>query len=334
MENLIDPVLQFITSHQETDGSFPTYESYPVVNPAAGWTKLPDSSPFITANILFSLMQLKDAMLDTVVQKGVKSLISIKEGNGFWRFWPVKSKQHPVPLDMDDTCIVRYILTRYGHRFDNDKVLLNNKNKEGYFETWLKPRFSYLWIAPEEGAGFLKDYIIARPTQKLKHFAYNDKEPAVAANALLYFGENEHTKACIDLMIAELKSTTITKQFYEDDIVVYYHIARAFANGVQSFGELGTIIANKILARFNSETSSINDMLSAMAANVLLDYKTETAQAQKLIDSIAQGKSFPDKWQSHAYFCSKDRNFLSGSPGLTAAVFVEACSKLKRPKEK
>src|ERR1039458_853714 len=97
MKKKIEPVVQFIISQQESDGSFSTYESYPLSNADAGWTKLPDASPFITANILFSLMQLNDVRLDGPIQKAVKSLLASKEGKGFWRFWPVKSKQDATP---------------------------------------------------------------------------------------------------------------------------------------------------------------------------------------------------------------------------------------------
>ena len=135
MQPFIDKVLPFIIAQQENAGGFPTYESYPVVNPAAGWTRLPDPSPFITANILFALMQVNDPRLKNVIERGAKSLLASKEGAGFWRFWPVKSKQHPLPLDMDDTCIALAVLERCGYNFNNRNILLNNQNAEGYFET-------------------------------------------------------------------------------------------------------------------------------------------------------------------------------------------------------
>ena len=334
MEKKIDPVIQFVISQQESDGGFPTYESYPVVNPAAGWTKLPDASPFITANILFSLIQLRDAQLDAAISKGAKSLASLKEGKGFWRFWPVKSKQHPVPLDMDDTCIVRFVLSRCGYNDYAKDILLNNKNAEGYFETWLGPRVSNFPISPTIAFAFVLDYFIARPTLKLKHFTYKDKEPAVAANALLYLGENAGTQACINQVILEITSGKIPLQFYDDEIVVYYHIARAFKNGISSFEKLGTIMAERICARFETSLHENNNMLWAMAANVLFDYNRDIELAEKMIDRIMNGNAYPDKWGCHPYFCSKDRNFLSGSPGLTAAVFAEACSKLNSHKLK
>ena len=331
MEKIIEPVVEFILSLQEADGSFPTYEAYPIVNPAAGWTKLPVASPFITANILFSLLQLDSPNLNDAIYRGVKSLLASKEGIGFWRFWPLKSKQHPVPLDMDVTCMVLFILKRCGYSFDSDKVLLENKSAGGYFETWLGPRIS-MWPFPVVALSFLKDYQLTKPTQKLGYFSFDDKEPAVAANVLLHLGENRDTQPCINLTIDEVKTGFIPKQFYLDDIVVYYHIARAFANGVQSFKELGPVIAGRISSLFSSAGNIEDDMLCVMAANVLLNFNLEIELAEKLISNITNGKSYPNNWYCSPYFCSKDHNFVSGAPALAAALFVEACVNLKRYK--
>ncbi len=332
MEKVIEPVIEFVLSLQEPGGGFPTYESYPIVNPDAGWTRLPDASPFITANVLFSLMQLNNTTaVSAAFEKGVQSLLTAKEGIGFWRFWPANSKQHPVPLDMDVTCIVLFVLNRCGHTFKSDKILLNNKSAGGYFETWLGPRIS-MWPFPAVAFNFLKDYGRTKPTQKLGYFAFNDKEPAVAANVVLHLGENKKTQPCIDQIISEVKTGDISKQFYHHDIVVCYHISRAYANGVQGFKVLGPVIAAKICAYFNAGNIVDDDMLCAMAANVLLNFNREIELAEKLIIHIASSKSYPDKWTSSSYFCSKDHNFFSGSPALSAGIFVEACANLNRYK--
>jgi len=331
MQDIIDKVIPFIIANQEANGSFPTWESYPVVNPAAGWTQLPDPSPFITANILFALIQVNDPRLKPVVEKGAKSLLTSKEGQGFWRFWPVKSRQHPLPLDMDDTCIALAVLNRCGYNFDVAKVLLNNKNAEGYFETWLRPRLNTFFISPVVAYNFYQDYLIARSTHRLKYFDYDDKEPAIAANALLYLGENPQTEACIAQIIREVTTGAMPRKFYDDDIVIYYHISRAYVNGIKGFKALGSVMAENIRARFTGNED--NDMLRAMAANVLLGYGLEIAFAEKLLLSITAGKSFPDRWVTDAYFCSNDKNFLAGSPVLTAAVFAEACAKFNRNKQ-
>ena len=332
MQAFIDRVIPFIISQQESTGGFPTWESYPVVNPAAGWTHLPDPSPFITANILFALIQVNDLRLNDVIARGAKSLLSSKEGKGFWRFWPVKSKQHPLPLDMDDTCIALSVLERCGYHFNNRNILLNNQNTDGYFETWLRPRLSTLFLSPLVTFDFFNDYLLARPTHKLGYFAYSDHEPAIAANALLYLGENGKTNSCIKQIIREVRSGDMPKKFYDDEVVIYYHISRAFANGIQSFIELGPVMAERICNRFKKNMACKNELMCAMAANVLLDHGLEIDFAEQLLNHIAGSDCFPDQWITDAYFCSNDKNFLAGSPALTASVFVEGCAKLNRHK--
>lgn len=330
MQEVIDRVIPFIKAQQESNGSFPTYESYPVVNPAAGWTKLPDPSPFITANILFSLIQLSDPRLKSVIEKGAQNLLTSKEGKGFWRFWPVKSRQHTLPLDMDDTSIVSAVLDRCGYNIDNEMILLANQNANGRFETWLRPRITNVVISPSTAYGFFKDYLLARPTQKLKYFSYQDYEPAIEANALLYLGEGAGTDECVNHIMDEVESAAIPKKFYDDDVVVYFHISRAYVNGIKSFKKVGPVIAKRIWDRFDKSSNRENDLMMAMAANILLDYGVEIELAGKLLVSITEGTSYPDKWITHPYFCSNDKNFLAGSPALTAAVFMEACCKFTR----
>ncbi len=331
MELNIDRVISYIAAQQESNGSFATYEAYPVVNPRAGWTLLPDPSPFITANILFALIQVNDPRLKPVIERGANNLLKSKEGAGFWRFWPVKSKQHPLPPDLDDTSIALSVLARCGYHFNNRNILLSNVSKDGYFETWFRPRWANFFTSPVATYRFVNDYFLARPTHKLKYFAYGDKEPAIAANALLYLGENEQTQPCIKQIVTEVKTGAMPRKFYDDDVVIYYHLSRAHANGIKSFKEIGNTIAQKLLQRFT--TSEENVFLRCMAANILLDFGLELKLAEDLLLSVANSEYYPDKWVTDAYFCSNDKNFLAGSPALTAAVFAEGCAKLNRIKQ-
>ena len=320
-------VLDYILAAQNADGSFATYESYPVVNPQAGWTLLPDPSPFITANILYSLLQVKDNTTKLAIAKGAQNIRSLKQRGGYWRFWPLRSLQHPVPLDIDDTCLASYILQQCGRAVNNKNMLAQNKNADGYFQTWLTPRIKAAFINPLTTVGLMLDYFNAQPTRKLGHFAFTDYEPAVAANALLYLGQ-QHNETCIALIIEEVKANKMPLQFYNDEIVVYYHLARAYANGVTKLGEVKLLICQRLQTRFAQNNNTDNQLLTLMAANILLYFNSDKLLAHQLISSIYNSPTFPHNWQSHAYFCSKDRNFLAGSPQLTAALYVEACVNL------
>lgn len=72
----VNAVLEFIISRQNANGSFSTHERYPVVRPHEDWLILPDSSPFITANILCSLLSVNKPELKPVIDKGCSFLQS------------------------------------------------------------------------------------------------------------------------------------------------------------------------------------------------------------------------------------------------------------------
>lgn len=319
--------LEFVASAQLADGGFDTYESYPVVKPEQGWTILPDSSPFITANILLSLLEVDDDDVKLVISKGCQFLQSQKERNGYWRFWPVGSRQHPVPLDADDTSVASYVLEENGFSLTNKQVVITNVDSRGYIYTWFLPTTKLLIKHPLAYFGFLADYRVSRSTIQLQHFAVDDIEPGVAANALLYLGENEGTKRCIDLVIEEILQGDFAMKFYNHPVVVYYHISRAYINSVPSFGKLKETMLKQVES-FLLVQPNANEMLKLMAANILLNLGGDAEKARHVIHDLSNLLQVPELLQPQAYFCSRDRNFLAGSPVYTVALYLEAAAKL------
>ncbi|MBS1612383.1 MAG: hypothetical protein JST49_06135 [Bacteroidetes bacterium] len=329
----IDSILDYIIGSQQPNGGFPTYEYFPVWKPQDGWTLLPDSSPFVTANLLYCLLELNDARLEPVLEHGCKYLQNSTEYGGYVRFWPKDSLQHPVPLDIDDTAVSSYILQQCGKSIDNKKALLACTNSKGYLFTWLQPTAGMWFTNPKAAASFTLGCLQGFPTRYLKHYYYSDTEPGVAANALLYLTENKGTQRCVDAIIEEVLRHNFNMKFYEDELVVYYHIARAYKHSVPAFAVLNETIIWRIQKRFENGIGNVSELWRSMAANVLLDFKADIALANALVDSVASSEMYPDKWQPMPYFCSRDRNFLSGSPQYTAAVFAEAATKLIRAKQ-
>jgi hypothetical protein len=122
-------------------------------------------------------------------------------------------------------------------------------------------------------------------------------------------------------------------QFYSDEVMVYYHIARAYKNGVESFGQLKDIITQRLVKRFSLKLVDDQILLFMLAANILLDYETEIILAEEILDAVTRSKLYPAAWESIEYFSSENRNFLAGSPEFTASVFIQAISKLERLKK-
>ncbi len=326
MKYNIDSVIEFILVGQNEDGSFNTYELYPVVKPQDDWSKLADSSPFISANILHALMMTENPSIQSNIEKGGLNLLHHKERGDYWRFWPLKSKQHPVALDVDDTSICSFVLQKLGYKLNNKKVLSYNINEKGYFNTWIQPTWRILLSNPILYFGLVHDYNLSKPTVAAAEFSFDDYEPAVAANVLLYMGDNIQTRLCMQLIIEEIRNSKIKLEFYADEVIVYYHVARAFANGVEYLGTLSEVITSRIEKRFSKNQKIETNLHKALAASVLGYFQSSSLLASKLIEEISNTCGKNNDWKCEPYFASKDRNFLAGSPELTAAFFVEACT--------
>ncbi|TXI85345.1 MAG: hypothetical protein E6Q37_06630 [Crocinitomicaceae bacterium] len=323
-----DLVLEYILSQQDEDGSFITYRINPKQYPNQKVKRIPDPSPFLTANILYSLMCSNDVRFETIIERGQQFLISMGT-SGFWRFWPKNTQSDVVPFDLDDTAICSFVL-KDKITFDNRKVISRNVDKNGYFYTWLRPSFRFFVSHPSEFSLFIKSIFESFKTLfRKKLLGLSDKEPAVAANVLLYLGQSDKNKKCIEIIIKEVETQDFELQFYEDEICLYYHISRAYKNGISSFQKVSDIICNRIAERVLHD-SELTDLHKVMAANVLLDFGGFHDVSSLMIHSLIHSSKFPDKWEADTYFCGKQRIFQAGSPVLTAALLVEAMAKLNR----
>lgn len=314
--------LEYLAKQQKNDGSFRSMESYPNQHPWGnrGWQEH-DPSPFIHSNILIALQELDHPLAQAIVQKGIQFILNTKEYKGFWRFWAHGGQTHNVPIDIDDTALCSFLLSHHGYTVDNQKILLQNKDHEGYFLTWILPQhFSWKYFGARS---FLKkDLKHIAPTLASPMLDIGDKEPAVAANALLYLGENNQTKACLHSILQQLGNTAnIPLQYYQDLLVVYYHIARAYFYGVKSFEDAIPLFEQA----YNSKQSPESVFELAMGLKVFQYFNlTHLPKYKQWQDSLLQQISTLEAWLPYIYFVSKDRNFRAGSPELTAAFCLSA----------
>ncbi len=329
--NFIDfqnQLIQFIVLSQNSDGSFATFRINPKQEPQLKVKLIPDPSPFITANILFSLISTGDDKFSNVIDRGQGYLIKIGD-SGFWRFWPKITQSDIVPFDLDDTAICSFVL-KNKIVYDNQSIILKNTDSTGYFYTWLKPSLNLIVTKPFQSFLFSKAIIESFKTLfNKKSYNLKDKEPAVASNVLLYLGESEKTISCIEKVIFEIESNSFDLQFYEDEICLYYHVARAYKNGISSFKRLESIIANRVM-EISKDKSTLTLFKKAMVINILYDFDLFLEEANEFLSQIINKNLNPSDFETDSYFCTKDRVFQAGSPALTAALLVEAIAKMNR----
>lgn len=327
MDETIDSILQYLAARQAENGEFKSLESYPPLHPLGdkGWFYT-DPSPFIHANILCALQDINHDPAHHIIQKGCQFIQQHQEWRGFWRFWQHGGATHNVPIDLDDTALCSYILIKNGISVNNRKYLLANRDSQGYFLTWLLPRWQLLKL-PILYRYLLKDVKQLQPILASPMLAAADQEPAVAANIILYLGDTKSTKPCIQQILKQLeRPQDAPLQYYNDPLVIFYHVSRAYYNGVKSFFPAIALFKNYL----PEITAPENPFKQAMLAITVLNFALQDEfPLHNIIQSIIQIAS-REQWESHIYFVSKDRNFRAGSPELTAALCLEALDKYNK----
>lgn len=321
----ISKALNFLTQNQLPYGEFRTYVSidekmideYKFDNSPF---VIFDSSPFVTALVLYCLSFLEETKVKELTQKAVQFLVEEKEMSGLWRFWSSRHSKHKdLPIDLDDTACVAYVLKQYYSPLlysflfgSNKKYLLNNRNEQGLFYTYILP-----------------------PVHK------NDIDSAVNANVLFYLGECEETKAVCDYL-NHLVSSDLEKgshPYYLSDLSLYYFMSRAYFHGARSLSKAKDAVLNKTILLQQKDGSFGDDLSNALAVCTLLNYEyNDDATLDRAIESIVQHQREDGAWSKIAMawtgvegetaFEGEDwMEAYWGSEELTTALCIEALAK-------
>ncbi len=327
-EKSLENIILFLHRSQMDDGEFRSLEKYPEGFPfhENGWMYT-SASPFIQGNILFSLLDVKHPLVDEIMQKGIMFLkAQLDNPYDLWRYWQHDSPNLNVPLDVDDTAIASFVLEKNGVRLKNKDILHLNLNDEHRILTWVIPN-KKTWWKFRLNQFLKKDWEkVSAKVFELNMLEHNDTEPAVAANVLMYLGEQKKTDKIIKQFIQDIeKRKEMTLFFYDDILVVYYHIVRAAENGVPSFRKLYDIINTDVLGIISD--TSLNIMKKSMVLYIMKHVSKNDGIIRKIeLELLAEINDAEFQWKAYPYFCSKSRIFCGGSPGLTAAFALHALS--------
>ena len=316
-----EEALDLLKASQLESGEFPTFEYYPILEELKqkGW-HITAPSPFVHANVILSLINLKNSKLGSIIHKGIEFIQSQKERGDVWRFWKLGSALNNVPPDIDDSAICSAVLERKGFQLGNKKLLQRNIESNGILKTWITPSFVNAFGRPKLNFKWWKEKQFYKATVNANLLDLNDYELGVMANALLYLGENTITNGTIELCIDLWKKNKDTSHFYNNDLVVAYHLARAFKSGITSFKKLSTEILELIEIRLNN--LSFPELLLAGLCISYFELTTDLKHqiAERIKTQVTMnGFEFPN----FEYFTSKDRNYVAGSPMLVVCWFLE-----------
>ena len=149
----------------------------------------------------------------------------------------------------------------------------------------------------------------------------DDAEVGVTANVLMYLGEGRETEPAVQRCISDWRSGTDAFNFYESGIVVAYHLARAFHEGVN-----GLRVLKEDIVRLVEKEAPQQQFPELLMSLLTLRYLGETGPVMDYVTARVINHSLCNEqlFVNHPYFTSKDRVFFAGSSCLTAAWFLEA----------
>ncbi len=314
--------LQLIRSSLTEAGEIPTLEYFPHFEPKKhkGW-HYTFPSPFIHANVMYSLLNSNHTEAVNFAKEMVPFLIQTKEPGDIWRFWKMDNCENPVPPDIDDTSICSFVLNKLGYPLNNKKLLQRNITSDGKFLTWIFPDTKMLFSNLKLYFRLHGEKKTIQPTLTSGMLHHHDSEIGVTANALMYLGENDTTMPAIQRCISDWNNNADAFNFYGEKIVVAYHIARAFKENVSAFRQLSESIENMI--EKEAEGYVFAEQLLAYLTLSFFNKKgflTDYLKTRILNHCMLHS----DIFENYAYFTSKDRVFFAGSPALTASWFLEA----------
>lgn len=316
-ENQINIALErgidFLKQNQLPYGEFRTYLSLDKGMTSSTF----DSSPFVTALVLYALRFVPESQVRGIKQKAAQFLASEAEKGEVWRYCSSRNPNHKrLPPDLDCiACVASALRNHYSPLLykllfgSNTQLILNNRNEQGLFYTWL---------------GSLP--------------AGNDVDSVVNANVLFYLDDSKKTQAVSDYLnqIVLKDQEEGSYPYYLNNLTLHYFISRAYVEGVSSLKPSQDAIITKTISRQEN-----GDMNRAMAICTLLNYQyNDTAFVDPEINRLLASQGEDGSWSKAAFyrgcFWSEDEGKNGhwqpcywGSEELTTAFCLEALGKYK-----
>ncbi|MBN2531256.1 MAG: hypothetical protein JXB88_00115 [Spirochaetales bacterium] len=294
--------ITFLSLNQLPHGEFNTYISGDMEMRTAEY----DSSPFVTAFVLYCTRHISDELFYLPRQRA--GIFLHREGlpGYLWKYWTYASGRTIVP-DTDDTCCISFIMQELFHLDEvkrNIPVILSNRDKNELFNTWIK-----------------------------EPHASNDTDIVVNANILLYLGNRKETKAAIAFIKECIVKGEEKKhyQYYLNNLACYYMVSRAAIHGIHDFKELFPVMKERILESRNPEGTWGDALSTALALCSLHNMEVPTGEADEAFLRLMNRQQANGAWGRSAFYAGPEppgpHSVWFGSEELTTAFCLEVLTK-------
>jgi len=328
LERGLERAIGFLEQNQLDDGEFQTNFDRKYENPNHEEELVFDSSPFITSLVLYSLSFLKyNPSVKQVTEKGLSFLQKEMELGGLWRYWSSKNEKHnTIPPDLDDICCISYVLKMNNVAVPrNIEIILENRNRQGRF---------YTWVLPRSIRGIALNFVTLGKSLSYSNelWKLTDKDDicsVVNANVLLYLGETQQTQSVVqylvDTVLSEQKDSHLS--FYHHKLDLYYMLSRAYFAGVYSLGVLKIPIVNEVLSFQKADGSFGDELLTSLAVCTLLNFNHLNWNLDVSVEFLLKAQQADGSWRRISMYGGQLDKKLFGSAELTTAFCVEALAR-------
>jgi hypothetical protein len=303
-------------------GHFPIFEHYPNFKEKTnkGW-HYTYRSPFLHANVLYSLLNTGMNKSDLIIEKAAKFLMEFREPGNLWRFWANGDAEYPVECGTEDTAICSLVLQKLGFKIRNRNILLSCINEDGSILTWINASYKFLLTRPLSFIWLLAYKKYSKKTVEADMLSYTDAEPVITATVVSYLGEYKPTLKVITYLIEKWHSFSVhDQQFYNKKIIFAFHVARAYKQGCR-----GLVVLQKEIDDYIAENLESFEFAEVLLAYLSINYLGGDELLLKnirfkIINEINVREAYTD---NYAYITSKNRVYFGGGSCLTAAWFLE-----------
>jgi hypothetical protein len=338
LDKSIDQGINYLHDHQLPNGEFLMYMSGD--DAMQGYDTCTESCVFPAALVGACLLSFRKSnlMADEILKNSAEFLFYQMDKGGTWNHYTnLHRYRHICPQDLDDTACASFFLNEMN--FDipiksNQKLMLDNRRKDGLFYTWLTFRWIpnknllYWYYAIRELKSPIKSIIFWYKFECTRY----DVDAVVNANILFYLGKRAETKPIISYLIKIIKESkeSVCDKWYLNPLTVYYFISRNFDSGINEFDEIRLILINKITSSFKKEGNFGESHLeNALAITSLIHLKYDGSEITEAASYLINYQSKNGNWKRWGFYYGGVKQFCFGSEELTTAFCLEALAKFK-----
>lgn len=326
LERAVGSGLIFLKNNQLSSGEFKSYRS---THPTMEDDCEPDSSPFPTALITYSLSFSDSSQAKEMIEKAVNFFLSEMEKGSVWRYWTAQHPYHKnIPPDLDDISYISAILESRSISFQsNKKLILANQNRHGLFYTWIIPRLifniSYWRTAAWEALKPLSLYYF----WKLNESSPDDVDCVVNANVLFYLGERKETAPVIDYLIQVIRNKRegCCDKWHLNRFTFYYALTRNYFVGINSLEVVRREVIGRIISSAKTNGMIGDNVLdTALAACALLNLNVFPVELERAVAYLIEQQEDSGFWKRIALYYGGPKKYYGwGSEELTTGFCLE-----------